>query len=107
MYKILTDMGYGEGPFIAKTTRSPQFAREIALNQLLASLRIPVEWSFGIVRTLWAGVTSMMRVRLTPIGVWWRIAVLLTNCYTCLYGGNSSDYFEILPPTLEEYLSTN
>lgn len=98
-------MGYAADEHIAKPTRNPLLLRDIAVNQILASLRIPNEWNFGIVRHLWNGVVHMCKVRLTPIAIWWHIAVLLTNCYTCLYGGNPSHYFEVLPLTLEEYLA--
>lgn len=98
-------MGYGADDFIAKPVRNPLTPREVALNRVLAKLRIPVEWSFGRVRNLWGGVEQMTRVRLTPIALWWHIAVLLTNCYTCLYGSAVSDYFGVLPPEIEEYLS--
>lgn len=97
-------MGYGADDLIAKPVRSPQFARDIAINRILAKLRIPVEWSFGRVRALWAGVAAMRQVRSTPIAIWWHVAVLLTNCHTCLYGCAASDYFAMLPPEIEEYL---
>lgn len=104
LYRILTDMGYGHGDYIAMPRRTPNMHADIIFNQLLASLRIPVEWSFGRVRNLWGGVVSMRKIRQTPIAKWYHIAVLLTNCYTCMYGSACSDYYGILPPLLREYL---
>lgn len=104
LYRILTDMGYGHTDYIAMPRRTPNLHADIVFNQLLASLRIPVEWSFGRVRQLWAGVVGMRKIRETPIAKWYHIAVLLTNCYTCMYGSECSDYYGILPPLLSEYL---
>lgn len=105
-YRILTDMGYGKGDYVAMPVRSANMARDIVLNQVFASLRIPVEWSFGRVDALWGGLKYIKKIREAPIAKWLHIGVLLTNCMTCLYGTACSTYYEVLPPTLEEYLNT-
>ena len=89
IYRVLTDMGYAADPHIAMPTRNPLYIRDININAILSKIRIPVEWSFGIVRLLFAGVVNMSEVGRTPLAKWWHIAVLLCNCYTCLYGGES------------------
>jgi hypothetical protein len=104
LYRVLTDMGYGRGDFVAKPVRTPNLQRDIVFNQLLASIRIPIEWSFGRVNQLWGGIAAMRKIRETPIAKWYHIAVLLTNCYTCMYGSACSDYYGVLPPLLSEYL---
>ena len=32
------------------------------------------------------------------------MAQILTNCHTCLYGNQTSQYFDVMPPELENYL---
>jgi hypothetical protein len=39
-----------------------------------------------------------------PVAVFYVVAALLANCHTCLYGSETSSFFKIAPPTLEEYL---
>lgn len=35
---------------------------------------------------------------------YYKVGTLLTNCHTCLYGSQISDYFKCNPPRQEEYL---
>ena len=38
------------------------------------------------------------------MGLYYPVANILTNCHTCLYGSQSSLYFNLAPPVLEDYL---
>jgi hypothetical protein len=78
---------------------------EDLLNRFLQSVRIPNEWSFGVVKAQFPGIESFNRPRMQRIGIVWSVAVLLTNCHNCLYGGNCSMYFGLEPPALEDYLA--
>ena len=42
---------------------------------------------------------------LSPIQKQYRVSVLLTNALTCLYRNNTSNYFDLEPPILEEYFA--
>ena len=42
-----------------------------------------------------------------PIGRMYRVAVLLANAHSCFYGNQSSLYFNIVPPSIEEDFRTN
>ena len=43
---------------------------------------------------------------LSPVGVQYRVATLLSNWHSCLNGGNQiAQYFGLTTPTLEEYLA--
>lgn len=33
----------------------------------------------------------------------YKVAILLFNAHTCLYGSQTAEYFNMLPPNLEEY----
>lgn len=102
---LLTDCGYPRTQHIFKRNSIPSNEHEHLLQQFLEPLRIPVEWSFSVTYHNFPGVREFQQQRLQPIGRVWSVAVLLTNCLNCLYGGNCSDYFLCLPPDIEEYLS--
>jgi hypothetical protein len=75
---------------------------EAAFNSDMSSVREAVEWSFGRLKNLWAFLQfdKKQRVRQSPIGKMWLVAVLLTNCHTCLQPEGN----QISQPSLEEML---
>ncbi|CAN0376045.1 unnamed protein product, partial [Hapterophycus canaliculatus] len=74
-------------------------------NTALSSVRITVEWQFGKVVNIFPFVDfrKAMKLRLNPIGNNYIVAALLTNAHTTLYGCETSTYFGMMPPTLEQY----
>ena len=72
----------------------------------MSSLGECVEWGFGKILTLWAFLDfkKNLKLMLQPIAKYYVIGALLTNCHTCLYSSETSDYFGLQPPRLEEYL---
>ena len=82
-------------------------SHEEDFNRRMSSVRIVVEWSFGIVTTLWTWVDLKRRQQLWlfPVARYYLCAVLLTNFHTCVRGGNNiSYYFRLPPPALDEYI---
>ena len=82
-------------------------AQQKFFNTSMSRRRICVEWSFGKVSQLW-GYTSYkrgMKLGLSPVGTYYRVAIFLTNCHTCYYGSNTSMYFKCAPPTIHDYLN--
>ena len=74
----------------------------------MRSLRVTVEWGFGKVIQIFAFLDYFkknQKLLWQQVSRMYKVAVLLTNCHTCLYGGNNSQYFNINPPQLEEYLA--
>jgi hypothetical protein len=94
----------------------------------LSKSRICVEWGFGKICTLWAGIDYdrklqlygnspgiyvllfarlCTRWRLTiPAGRLYLTAALLTNMHTCLHGSSTSTYFACrVPFELEQYMN--
>jgi hypothetical protein len=45
-----------------------------------------------------------MKARLMSVAAYYQVAVLLTNCYTCLYGNQIGKKFLLKSFTLKEYL---
>lgn len=77
-----------------------------AFNLRHAECRVPVEWAFGHVATLWsfADYHKNQKFLLQPVGIYYRLAVLLRNMHVCIYGSEIADYFNTKPPQLEDYL---
>jgi len=74
----------------------------------MSSVREAVEWSFGRLKTLWAFINydKKMKARNAPIGKIFLVATLLTNCHCCMQprGSQISMFFDLQPPSLDEYL---
>jgi hypothetical protein len=84
-------------------------ARHMAFNKTMSQSRITVEWSYGRIIALWKALNfkESLKIFKSPIGAYYMVAALLTNCVTCLEGGNAiTDYANGKAPSLEEYLST-
>ena len=62
-------------------------------NSAMSSVRSSVEWVFG-------DVSGSFKVEKH-----YMVSALLRNALTCLYGNNTGTYFEVEPPSLEEYFS--
>jgi hypothetical protein len=69
-------------------------------------VRVAVEWGYGRIVRYFAFLDfkKNLKVFLQPVAVYYAVGALLTNCHTCLYGSQTSRYFGIAPPSLEEYL---
>ena len=75
----------------------------------MSNVRECVEWGFGKVSTLFAftDFKKNLKVGLQPVDKYYSVATILTNCHTCFYGSQTSDYFGLESPTIEEYLNKN
>jgi len=75
-------------------------------NSAMGYVRLSVEWSFGKVANTFAFIdfAKNMKALLQPVGKFYLLSVLFTNCHTCLYGSETSYFFNCPPPSLEEYL---
>ena len=79
---------------------------EKQFNLKMNSCRIAVEWAFAKLAANFSFVkyAPNQKVYLQPVAMYYKLATLLTNCHTCLYGSQVSDYFGVAPPNLEDYL---
>lgn len=78
-----------------------------AANLTMSTARITVEWGFGRNVNLW-GINSYKRgskIMASPVAMYYVASTLLTNLRTCMDGRNqTSDTFQLAPPSVEEYL---
>jgi hypothetical protein len=83
--------------------------RHHAFNKSMSASRVTVEWSYGRVLALWKALDFKKNLKLfkSPIGAYYLVACLLTNCVSCIEGGNAiTDHSGGRTPSLEEYLRT-
>ena len=75
-------------------------------NTAMGKVHFCVEWGFGeiIQQFAFLDFKKNQKVFLQPLGKYYLVATILSNCRACLYG-NTSSFFNLAPPTLEEYLS--
>ena len=80
----------------------------LVLLLLLLQL-IFLQWAFGEVVTRWASIQLKSGQKLLdgskPAQTYY-VAALLSNCVTCFRPGITSQYFGVLPPSVEEYIAS-
>ena len=66
-----------------------------------------MEWLFGdiIKYFCFLDFKKNLKIGLSQIGKMYIVCALLRNALTCLYGNTTSQYFDLDPPTLQEYFA--
>ena len=78
---------------------------EIAFNKSMSQVRVTVEWIFGEILNHFKfnDYHKNLKIGLSPVGKIYTVSALLVNAHNCLYPNNVSNFFEVEPPTLDEY----
>ncbi|KAJ8017757.1 hypothetical protein HOLleu_44613 [Holothuria leucospilota] len=75
-----------------------------AFNAAMSKVRISVEWSFGDILNYFKFTDYKKSQKvLSACGKMYIVSGLLTNAHTCVHKNNTSTYFGLDPPSLEEY----
>ena len=76
-------------------------------NRGMSSVRISVEWLFGdfINYFKFLDFKKNLKIQLSVVGKMYIVGVLLQNARNYLYGSSTSSYFELQPPTLQQYFT--
>jgi hypothetical protein len=95
-YKLYGDSAYWDGEFIGTGG-----------GRGMASVRETIEWSYAHVKTQWkyCNYESVLTLRRQPIAKIFFVCMLLRNVYVTLNGNQICEYMNIMPPTLEAWLS--
>ena len=104
---IYGDLAYGLNDFIMAPFAGA-FLTEAQKNLTMRCVRVAVEWMFNIVNKQRAFVdwSKKHKIMLSPVASHVKVAMLLSNCLTCIRATNQiSEYFGCAPPTPQEYLS--
>ena len=89
-----------QGPF-KNQNLTPQQAD---FNKSMSTVRTSIEWAFREILNyffFFVDYKKKLKFELSAVGKMYCVFVFLTNAHTCFY--RSSDFFDIEPPTLEEY----
>jgi hypothetical protein len=109
-FQLFGDPAYGVSPLMLSPFSGPgeRTDDEAAWNAAMAAVRIEVEHGFGDITRQWPFLNAWWKhhVYSSPIGRYYRVAVLLTNALNCLRPNQTSTYFDCEPPLLEEYFHT-
>ena len=110
LLKLYGDPGYSNSKFITVGYKNHNTLtnKQKLFNKNMSSLRVSVEYGFGKILQLFAfnDYKKGNKLLLSPLKKQYIVSALFTNCHTCLRGSQVSDYFEINPPSLEEYLKS-
>ena len=71
----------------------------------MSKVCISVEWLFGDIINYFKFLDfkKYLKIGLSAVGKMYIVCALLRNAHTCLYNSNTSEFFEIDPPRLDEY----
>jgi len=77
-----------------------------AFNKAMSVVRQSVEWEFGrlVQNFAFLDFKKNLKLYLQPVGKYYKVGVILNNCLTCLNGSETSEYFNVEPPVMENYL---
>ena len=78
-----------------------------AFKESMSTVRESVEWLFNDIVNYFKFVDfkKSLKIGLSSIGKMYVVWAILRNALTCLYGNQTSHFFELEPPSLEEYFS--
>lgn len=107
-FLIYGDPAYPRSHFIQKPFSTRTLSDEQAeFNRRMSRVRQAVEWGFGIVTSKWPYVDYKKRNKLlmSPVAKTYLCAMILCNFHCCLYENQVSQFFNLEPPSLTNYLS--
>lgn len=76
-------------------------------NASMSSVRVAVEWPFGEIATYFAfnDFKKNLKVGLQSVAKIYAVSCLIFNAKTCLHGSQTSQFFQLEPPSLHEYFT--
>ena len=76
-----------------------------AFDSSMSTVRELVEWLFGDIINYckFIDFNKNLKIGLSSVGKMYIVSALLRNALTCINGNQTSDFFNLDPPTLEDY----
>lgn len=108
LYYLYGDAAYPLIPSIITPYKGANISPEQHnFNAVMSPMRVCVEWSFAdIVRTFaFIDYHKNLKLYLQPLANLYKVAAILVNCRACLYRNQTSTYFGLQPPSLQDYLA--
>ena len=80
-------------------------AQQLIWNSRMSAVRVSVEWVFGDIINYFKFLDfkKNLKLGLNAVGKMYIICALLHNARCCLYGSQTSNYFQCEPPIIEAY----
>lgn len=106
-YVLFGDSAYPINTFLWRMYKGVMTVLQQAFNKDMTAARVSVEWGFGKITNLFPFLDyrKKHKVLLSPVGLYFPVANILTNMHTCLSSGNIvSLEFEMEPPSLHNYM---
>ncbi|CAB4033906.1 Hypothetical predicted protein [Paramuricea clavata] len=74
-------------------------------NKAMSSVRVSVEWIFGDIVNYFKFIDfkKPLKIQLSAVGKMYICCTLLHNARCCFYGSITSQFFELEPPSINEY----
>ncbi|CAB1109460.1 unnamed protein product [Ectocarpus sp. CCAP 1310/34] len=108
-YYIYGDPAYQVSPWLMAPYKGLLSVAEVAFNRAMSRVWMTVEWGFGRVVALWPFVDYVKKQQVVlsacGLGKQYAVAGILTNCHCCFYPNSTAKFFDLTPPSLQEYLS--
>jgi hypothetical protein len=75
-------------------------------NRVMSQHRVTVEWAFKNVLQYFGFMRDKYNLKTgkSPVGMYYAVAVIMTNCRNCFYRNQISQYFDCEPAGIYEYL---
>jgi hypothetical protein len=105
-YFVYVDLVYQTGGHIMAPYKGTQITEEqCAWNAKMSKICEPVEWMFKEVNSVFKflNFSENQQVLVSLCGLFYMVALLLTNAHTILHRSQTSQYFRCTPPSLQEY----
>ena len=76
-----------------------------ALNTSMGGVCESVEWLFRDIVEYFKFIDfkKNLKIRLNSVGKYYVVCAIFRNALACLYGNHTSTFFDLEPPTLQEY----
>lgn len=91
-----------------KHKNNPNTPAQSEQNRVMKKGRVTVEWDYGRITELWGYVDWKKNCKILGHGAniskVYIVCALLSNMHCCLYGSETSDYFNCAPPNLNDYM---
>lgn len=109
-YCLYGDPAYPLSRFLLSPFKGAQIAAgRKEWNKRMSRVRQPVEWGFGDVVNTFAFLDFKKnhKIHLQAVAKAYAVGVILVNCYNTLYRNRTAQFFDLYPPSLENYLKIN
>ena len=102
---IYGDLAYPLRVQLQAPYRNPNTPEMQNFNRAMSTVRVSVEWLFGDITNYFRFVDfkKNLKIGMSCVGKTYLVCALFQNSLTCLYGNMTAKYFDLDPPTLQEY----